>query len=218
MGAIIRMDSKKLINKFIKEVDPKDYQYVLVSEFITTRNEFKNVKAIPRLMPPPSALGEFADGNEKGYKKAYLKYLQQPNIDSLVGIIVKAALVNDMKMVLLCSKSEDEFKYLQYLCEYIEAVYKMKTYTSKEFLKDPEKLNKIKNKNEVAKVIDKKFDVMQKSGMDLDTENNKEKYIKEVKKLGRKGMKKLAKSKNIKLKDDMSKDDMAKKIVKKLLA
>jgi hypothetical protein len=218
MGAIIRLNSKKFINDFMSEVNHKDFQFILVSDFITTDGRCDNVRAIKRLMPPPNVMREFVDGNKKAYKKAYMKYMQNPDIESIIAIIVKAAIVNDMKMVLLCSKSEAEFEYLEYLCEFIEAVFKMKTYSWKDYSKDPEAASKVKNKDEVIRIFNKKYEMMQKTGVDLSTTHNKDKYIKEVKKLGRKGMKKLAKSKNIKLDEDMSKDDMAKKIVKKLLA
>jgi hypothetical protein len=218
MGAIIRMDSKKFINDFITEVDQKDFQYILISDDITNDGRCDNVKAIKRLMPPPNVLREFVEGNKKGYKKAYMNYLQDPNVEAFIAIIVKAAILNDMKMVLICSMSEDEFSYIKYLCEYIDATFKMKTYSWKEYSKDPDKASKVKNKDEVSKILGKKFERMEKTGVDLSTSTDKDKYIKEFKKLGKKGMKKFAKSKNIKLSEDLSKDEMAKKLVKKLLA
>lgn len=219
MGAIIRMESKKFIKDFMPEFNHKEYQFILVSEFITTRNEFKNVKAMPKLMPPPNIIKAFIEGDKKGYQKAYLQYLQIPNVEALLSIIIKAAIVNDMKIVLMCSQSENEFGYLKYICEYIEAVYKMKTFTLKEFSKDPEKASKVKNKDEVMKILGKKFERMEKTGVDLTTKTDKEKYVKELKKMGRKGMKKLAKKKGIKIDDgDLTKEEFAKKLAKKLLA
>jgi hypothetical protein len=218
MGAIIRMDSKKFVKEFIPEVKGEDYQYILISDLITTNGKHKNVKAIKRLMPPTPVVREFVDGNKKGYKKAYLNYLQTPNIEAFVSIIVKAAIVNDMKMVLVCSVSEDEFKYLKYLCEYIEAVFKLKTFTWKDFSKNAEKNSKVKNKDEIMKILGKKFERMEKTGVDLSTKEDKDHYIKELTKLGKKGMKKLAKSKGIKLSEDLGKKEMAKKLAKKLLA
>lgn len=169
-------------------------------------------------MPPPQILGEYVNDNEKAYKKSYLNYLQHPSIEAMIAIIVKAAVENDMKIVLMCSRSEDEFNYLKYICEYIEAVFKLKTYTGKEYMKDMEKANKIKGKDEIMKVLSKKFENMQKAGADLSTTQDKDKYIKELKKMGKKAMKKLAKSRDIKLKDGLGKEEMAKKLAKKLLA
>jgi hypothetical protein len=218
MGVVIRMDSKKFLKDFRKEVDTSEYQYVLISELIKTRGEHKNVQAIQRLIPPPAIISEYINGDKQSYKKAYLKYLQTPDIDAMVTIIVKAAIQNDMKIVLLCSRSEDEFAYLKHLSEYMEAVYKLKTFTYKDYTKDPEKASKIKNKDEINKIVSKKLERMGKDGVDLNTVNNKDRYIKELKKLGKKGMKKLAKSRGIKIKDDLEKDEMAKKLAKKLLA
>jgi hypothetical protein len=220
MGSIIRMNSKEFIKGFLPaEKNADDFQYVLVSERITTTGELKNAKAFPRLIPPGPIVREFIDGDKKAYKKVYLKYLQEINIEAFVSIIVKSVIENDFKIVLICSKSEDEFKYLKYLCEYIEAVYKLKTHTLETYLKNPDKANKIKNKDEVRKIIGKKFDKMNKTGINLDSPAvQKKEVVKELKKLGRKELKRLAKSKNIKLDKEMSDGEMAKKIAKKLLA
>lgn len=218
MGAIIRMESKKFFKDFLPEVNQKDYQFIVISEFIKTNGKSPNVKAIQRLMPPAKVLSEFIDGNKKAYKKAYLNYLQNPQIESFLSIIVKAAVINDMNIVLICSHSENEFKYLKYICEYIETVFKLKTYTWADFNTDPEKARKIKNKDEVAQILNKKFEKMQKLGVNLETNVDKEKVVKQLKELGKKGMKKIAKAKGIKLDEDLSKDKMAKKLAKKLLA
>lgn len=218
MGVIIRMDSKKFIKDFLKKQDPMQFQFILISENITTKEKFKNVKAIPRLIPPPKVVSEFINEDFKSYKKSYLSYLKQPQIEAFLSIIVKAAVVNDLNIVLLCSKSENEFKYLKLICEYIEENFKMKTYSYKRFKKDPEKAMKIKNKDEIMKILGKKFERMEKEEVDLETKYDKKKLVKELKKLGRKELIRLAKSKNIKLDEDMSKEEMAKKIAKKLLA
>lgn len=217
MGAIIRMDSKKFMKDFIPEIEKhEDYQFIVISENITTKNKFKNVKAIPRLMPPPQVVGTYVDEGMKEYKQVYLQYLKNPQIEAFISIIVKAAVVNDMNLVLLCSKSEDEYKYLDLICEYIEQVYGLNTFTWKDFQKNPEKASKIKHKDDVMKTLTKKFNKMEKSNVDLDTKPDKEDVIKELKKFDKKELKKYAKSKKIKLGDDMDKKDMIKKIAKKM--
>lgn len=212
------MDSKKFFKELIPEVKHDEFQFILISDFIKTNNTFKNVKSIPRLMPPNRVMQDFVNDNMKEYKKGYLKYLQNPNIEAFISIIVKAAVVNDMKIVLLCSHSENEFKYLKMLTEYIEAVYKMQTYSFKDYMKDPEKVSKLKNKEEITKILGKKFEKMERSGVDLNTTIDKEDYVKQLIKLGKKGMQKLAKSRNIKIDKDLGKKEMAKKLAKKLLA
>lgn len=215
MGVIIRMDSKKFIKDFLKEQDPMKFQFILISENITTKEKFKNVKAIPRLIPPLNVMSEYINEDFKSYKKSYLSYLKQPQIEAFLSIIVKAAVVNDLNIVLLCSKSENEFKYLKLICNYIEEIFKMKTYSYKQFKKD-QKAMKIKNKDEIMKILGKKFERMEKEEVDLETKYDKKKLVKELKKLGRKELIRLAKSKNIKLDEDMDKEEMAKKIAKKI--
>src|SRR5690606_27951950 len=142
---------KKFINGLIPEYKHDEFQFILISEFIKTTGEFANVKSIPRLIPPGQIVGLHIDGDKKAYKKHYFEYLKDRNIEAFIAIFVQAAVINDIKIVLLCSKSEEEYKYLKYICEYIEAVFKVKTYSWKEYEADPDKANKVSNKDEVAK-------------------------------------------------------------------
>jgi len=218
MGVIIRMDSKKLVKEFLPAVKPEDFQFILISENITTREEFDNVRAIKRLLPPPHVASLFVNDGFKAYKKAYLHYLKKDDIEALISILVKVAVVNDLNLVLVCSKSENEFKYLKLICEYIEEVYGLKTYTLKEYMKDPEAAQKVKNKDDIMRVLHKKFQKMQESNVELDMNYSKDKLLKGLKKLDKKELRKFAKSRNIKLDDDMGKNEMIKKIMKKLTA
>jgi len=104
------------------------------------------------------------------------------------------------------------------LCEYIEAVFKLKTYSYKKYMKDPDKALKVKNKDEIKKILAKKFEKAERQGVRLDTESNKERYLKELKKLGKKGMKQLAKARGVKIDKDLGTEKMAKQLLKKLLA
>ncbi|MFN4245855.1 MAG: hypothetical protein ACK4F9_06915 [Brevinematia bacterium] len=218
MGVIIRMDSKKFLKDFIKENDPMEFQYVLISENITTKEKFKNVKAIPLLIPPVSAISELENEGFKSYRKAYLNYLSNPKIEAFISIIVKAVVDNELKIVLLCSQSENEFKYLKIICEYIEEVYKLKTYTYKSYKENPEKACKIKNKDEVKKILNKKLEnLYSNKEVDLETKKDKKKLMKELKKLSRKELIKVARKKNIDVDEDADKDKIVKKIAKKLM-
>lgn len=218
MGVIIHLNSKDYFNRFIPETQADEYQYVLISENITTKEKFKNVKAIPRLIPPVDVIRHYIDGDKKAYKKAYLAYLSHESTDSLITVIVKAAVDENMKMVLMCSKSEDEYGYLELIAEYIESVYGLQTYTAKKYLKDQEKATKIKNKDDIRKVLTKKLQKMEKSSkVDLVPTVNREKFVKQLKKLKRKELREFAKRRNIKIDKDLEKKDILKIIIKKLV-
>lgn len=217
MGAIIRMNSKTFKNDFLKEIENhEEFNIIPISENITTKGKYPNVKAIPRLMPPPNVVGAFINQGNKAYKEAYLQYLKNPQIEAFLSIMVTGAIKENLKVVLICSKSEDDFKYLELICEYIEAIYGMPTYTWKEYKKNPEKCNTIKNVDKIAAVLKKKFKVMEEEDVTFEEKTNKQRLEKELKSLSQKELRKIAKSKKIKLNDDMDKKDIIKKIIKKI--
>lgn len=217
MGLIMKMDSKKFINKFLKEFNPEEFQFLLISENITTNNEHKNVMALPALIPPVNISSIYVnEGFSKEYKKKYLEYLKKENIKALVTIIVNAAVIQNLNVVLLCSKSESEFKYLDMICEFIEAEYKMKTYSYKKFSKDPKKSMQIDNKEKVSNILFKNIEKLKESGANFDSKINESKLEKKLNKLDKKELVKYCKYKNIKVNKGASKKDIIKKIVKRL--
>lgn len=216
MGVILRMDSEKFISEFLKEFDPNKFNFILVSENITSEQRYKNVMVMRKLMLPPDIAAMYInDGFGKSYQKKYLEYLKKDDVNGLVAIIVKAAL-NGLNIVLLCSKSENEFKYLKMLCEFIEEEYKLKTYSYKKFKKDPQKALKIKNRDEVVEVLMKKLEKLHDSGVDLNPDVNKDKFLKKLGKLEKKELIKFCKVKGIKIDEDMGRKEIIKKIKKKL--
>lgn len=218
MGAIIRLNSKKFIHDFLKEFDPNKFQFLLISENITTKGEYSNVYSLPALIPPPYITSVFInEGFSKAYKKGYLEYLQKPEVKSLITIMIQTVVIHDMNLVLLCSMSEDEFQYLDMICEFIEAEYKLNTYTYKKYQKDPEKASKIKNKDEVTQILMKAIDKLHDSGVDLNPKINKNKLEKKLGKMDKGDLKKYCKQRGIKFDDDTSKKKLIKKIIKKVM-
>jgi hypothetical protein len=210
------MNSEKFISKFLKEFNPNEFQFVLISENITTAKRYKNVMPIQTLIPPPNVVTTFInEGMTKSYEKKYIEYLERPEINSLVTIIVKAAL-SGFNMILLCSKSEDDFKYLKMLCDFIEKHYKIKTYTMKKFIEDPNKAVKIKNKEEVTNIVMKAMEKLHEvDGEKIQPEFNKKKFFKKLEKLDKKELKQYCKLKGIKVDNDLGKNKLITKIMKK---
>jgi hypothetical protein len=183
MGCVIRIDSEQFISKFLKHFSPNEFQFLLISENITTNKKYKNVMSVRSLIPPPNIIsGYIDDGFTKSYQNKYFDFLKKDENNSLVSIIVKAALSN-MNIVLLCSKSEDEFKYLKMICEFIEKKYRLKTYNLKKFLKNPSKACKIENKDEIIGILMKSMDKIREKDIEINHQIDKDKYIKRLKKL-----------------------------------
>jgi|HigsolmetaAR203D_1030402.scaffolds.fasta_scaffold00843_25 vacuolar-type H+-ATPase subunit F/Vma7 len=221
MGVIIRMNSKKFFKEFLPNVKNTDeYQFILISEDIKIKdieNKPKNIMSFPRLIPTPSVISLYVSGESKPYKKAYMNQLQDPEVEAFISVMVKAAVVYDMKVVILCSKSEWERKYVKLLCEYIEATYQLKTYSWDKYLeKGPEKAGSIKNKDEVTKILGRKFESMERHGVQLNADIDKDKIRKKLEKLSRKELRKIAADKRIKVDEDMGKKKLIKKILKKI--
>lgn len=217
MGLIMKMNSKTFINKFLKEYDPQDFQFLLVSENITSNGEHKNVMGLKALIPPVNIASIFVnEGTSKDYKKKYLDYIKKDNIRSLITIIVNAAVIQNLNVVLICSKSEDEFGYLDMICEFIEAEYKLKTYSFKKFHKDPEKAMQIDNREKVSNILFKQMEKLKESGISLDSKVDPEKLQKKLQKLDKDELLKYCKYKNIKVDKDDGKKKIIKKIIKRL--
>lgn len=216
MSVIIRMDSKELMKDFLPFIDDhKDFQFITISENVTTSGKHENVKSIPRLIPPQEAVNEFIEGNKKRYKQLYFNYLSNQSIEAFIYIIVKAAVENNLRIVLLCSEFESEFNYLKQICQHIEEVFQLKTHTLKSYMKDPKKAEKISNLDEVKEILNAKFKKLENSGISLDTKKDDKDLAKELKKLKRKELKKIAKKNKVKIKKDMGKKDIIKKLIKK---
>jgi hypothetical protein len=222
MGVIITMDSEKFLKKFLPATDNTDgYQFILISEDIKIRDlegKKKNIMSFPTLIPTPPVINLYVNGETKSYKKAYLNQLQEPEVEAFITVLVKAAVINDFKVVLLCSTSEAERGYIELLSEYIEAAYQLKTYSWKKFNEDQEKACKIKNKDEIVKILGRKFEKMERLGVSLNLGVDTDKIKKKLGKLGKKELRKLAKTGKIKVDKEMDKKTLIKKILKKASA
>lgn len=216
MACLVTMDSKKFIKDFLSDYDPKDFQFVLVSENITTIKKHKNVMPVNKLIPPPAIMAEHLNGNTKEFKKKYFDYLKKNEVNSIVSILIKAVL-NGWNVIMLCSKSESEYGYLDVLAEFIEKKYKMKVHSAKSFMKDPKKAMKLKNKNEVLEIFTKTVKKFHEDGgVNASPEIDVAKFLKDLKNMGKKDLYKYCKAKGFKVDKDMDKSDLIKVVKKKI--
>jgi len=216
MGCIVRINSKEFIGDFLKNFDPNKFQFLLLSHNITSKGKkgkYSNVMAIKALIPPPHIASLFInDGMTKTYKKKYTEYLKKDDNNLLISTIVKGALSN-MNVVLLCSKSEDEFEYLKMICEFIENEYKLKTYSYKKLKKDTDKVTKIPNKEQVINNLTDIVNKLKPSDV-MSPDVNKDKLIKRLKSMEREELYKYCKTNALKVSKNDKKKDLIKTIVK----
>ena len=216
MAVIMKMVSDTFLNKFIKDEDYKNFNFLLVSENIKTDKKYKNVYVLNSLIPPANVISEFiANGNSDRYMKKYVDYLSTSKPSTLIAVAVKLAALENSNVVLLCTKDEDEFKYLDILCQYIEHLYDVKICTYKKYKKNPEKYDLTKNKKKIAKVIKEEINKAEDSRY-----NSKSSYVdksalkEKLKELSKKELKALCKQNSIDYKKDMEKKDLIKVILK----
>jgi len=216
MACVIRLNSKKFISDFLKEFEQEKFQFILISEDITTKGKCSNVMPMTALLPPPNVLSLFIDdGKTKTYKKKYFEFLNKDDINFLVSTIV-TGVMNNLNMVLLCSKDEDEYGYIGMICDFIEDKYKLKTYTYKEFKNNPDKAKKIKNRDQILKCLtDIKTSLNPSSN--ISPIINKDKFIKQLKSMEVSELKTFCKFKKIKIDDIKKKKHIIRQIVKKIL-
>lgn len=217
MGVIIRMNSKTFHEKFLKNEDVEDFQFVVISQDIKTEGKVSNVKAIPRLVPPAPLAQILINEGEEEFGARYLKYLSAFQIEQFLTIIAAAAVDPEgLKIVLLCSEQEEEFLYIRLICEYLEEVYKIPTFSYKKYAKDPKKALDESNLKEAREIVERKRKELAEDQPDFDTNVDKKKLKEELSELDKKALRKLAKKKDIKIDDDMGKKDIIKKIIKKM--
>lgn len=216
MACIIRMSSDEFLDKFIKKHDYRKFNFLLISEDIKTVNKYKNVYSIPTLIPPYNVVSEFvANGYSAEYMKKYLDYISTPRVEAMITIMVKLCVIDNSNVIMLCSKAEDEFKYLDIICQYIEYTYGIKTYTYKKYKKDPEKCEKIddKVKKKVSKILDKKIGEIN----DIDSPTvNKKQIASRIEDMSRKDMIRFLKAHGYKVDKDFTKKQLRKLIIKKI--
>ena len=214
MACIIRMSSDKFLDKFIKEYDYKKFNFLLISEDIKTNKKYKNVYSLPTLIPPPNVITEFVSNGFSGrYVKKFGDYLQTPRVEAMITIMVKLCLVENANVILLCSKAEKEFKYLNIICDYIENLYGIETYTFKKYKENTEKCKKVseKVKKKAIKILEKKLGQIHDIEEPVITPKEaKERFMK----LSKKELKQYMKANSIRFDPDGSKKDLVKTLVK----
>ena len=217
MAAIIRMSSDDFLDNFIKKYNYKKFNFLLISEGVKTKKKYRNVYALKSLIPPANVVSEFINSGYSGkYVKKYTNYLSNPEVEALITVIVTLCVVDNSNVVLLCTKEESEYKYLNIICDYIEAVYGVKAYSYNKYKKDPDGCEKISNKvkKKVAKVLSSKLKTMKHAPSDKGVKVDKKEMKAKLKILTKKELKSYCKENSISIKKDDEKSDIIKRILK----
>ena len=216
MGSIIILRSDKFLDSFVEKFNYKNFNFVLISSDIKTKRKYKNVYPLKALIPPSKALSCMMNGNdEHEYKIKYFKHLAKPTVEIYLTTIVKLAVIENTNVVLMCSKHEDEFKYMDLIKDYLESIYKVKVYSYKEFKKNPEKCDSGKKKyDKIEKILSMKIE--QAAHCEEPFEIEPSFVLAKLDKMKHKELVKTAKMYGCKVDKDMTNKALIKKIKKKL--
>ena len=220
-GIIMRMNSKTFLKKFVedKETILRKYNYVLVSHEINTNGTHENVIRSTTLVPPSSVLGHQINGDINRYYNSYMDYLASPECLHLLLTMVKAS-IDGMDIILLCSKSEDQYGYLDMIAEFLERNFGIKVYEFEEYKKDDAgECRKIKDIERTKKAMMSAIEFLKKAKIANKKEQDKKDKVKikaELKDMKKKELKEICKEYGIKTGKEPEKKDLIKKILNKM--
>lgn len=219
IGAIIEINSKELLKKFVKTEKIGDYQYLIISEQIKTNKKRDDVVNAEALIPEPKVISKIISQDVDRYTELYLDQLQRVNPLRVLCAITKASL-DGMNILLISSHEEDSnYMYVSIIRSFLENKFRIKTCDYKEYCKDRDACTHIDNASEVIATLDniteRINDVM------AETQKNKarledEEFIEAIKEMKRSEIKDVCKKYGIKIKGmkDMTKKQIARKMLK----
>ena len=161
MTQLLYMDIRDLDQKFHKTgMKVEECLFVVVSDKLEVEGRYPNIKMINTLMPSVGMISVKEGGSEDQYQQQYLTHLQVPPIDATLAVLLKSAIVDKINVVFVCNLIESEFKYLDLIAKYYEAIYGANMYSLKTFNKAlKRKLTPtIGDVKEIAEKINKRLD------------------------------------------------------------
>ena len=179
MGIYI-LDGETLVKTYINEEPKKikDTQYVLISNSIRKNGKYKDqvVNANNILLPKQDLILDYDDYTSPSYQNAYREYINERK--PFLATLIKYAIEEDGIVILLCSKREKKYLYLDMLKEFIEDEFDYPVYNYKKYKKGKEKYRDI-DYDDVIKKCNKVLKKAKKDEIDkkLSTERGREEYF-----------------------------------------
>jgi hypothetical protein len=161
---IIKIVGKKKLKKLYKESEGK-ILYALISGNIDFDETPKKMHLLDFgcLIPPPSVVEIFAEeGGSSDYKYNYLRYLSSPSERFVINELLFMALTGGADVGIMCSLDDDEFGYIDILCEFIKSMYPVHIVGLKKYLTTKEKIDPKKEEKLLRIVEDRREKLIQK--------------------------------------------------------
>lgn len=128
------IDSESLIDDLLNIEDDEDilnFQYVLVSNYISTRTTPDNIMTCSVLYPEPEIVGCI---NKNDRKDFYMRQLEHSG-KAILATLILYDIQNEGSIIFVCNKSElKHVKYLKWLGEYVINTFKYPMYYYKDYV------------------------------------------------------------------------------------
>lgn len=216
----MKMNSKQFLKKFVedKKTILKSYNYVLISHEINSNGTHDNVTRATTLVPPSSVLGYQINGDIDRYYNSYMDYLASPQCLHLLLTMVKAS-IDGLDIIILCSKSEDQYGFLDMINDFLQKNFGIKVYEFDEVKEDKESCRKIKDFERTKKAMMSAVEFLKQANIANKKEQDKKDKAKikaELKDMKKKELKSICKEQGIKVGKDPEKKELVKKILNKM--
>lgn len=122
--AIYYMNSKTFFKIFLHE-DPEkilNCQYVIISECIKRGDQYKKqvIVATKFLFPTDDALASFGMSESHYEFKERYRYQLETYGKTTLSVMVKSVLEENYTIILLCTKKDSRFKFMELIAEWVE--------------------------------------------------------------------------------------------------
>ena len=215
-GCIVRMTDKDYLEKFINKVKPESFTRVIISQSIRLDKDYPDTLRLKNLFPPPycTSINIRNDGCTDEYVEAYREYLQRPEHLTLLAILVSAVLKTGGRLALICTKAEKQFGHLRIICDLLEDIFFLKSYSLKKFLAAKE--ISIPNKTEISTRHNEVLEYLNKIELENKHQQNilRKKMIEDLKDRGKHWLYSYCIKKGIKAKKKYSKSKLIENIIK----
>ena len=108
------------------------------------------------LLPPPAIVEIFAEeGGSSDYKYNYLRYLSSASERFVINELLYMGLMGESDIGIVCSLDDEEFGYIDILCEFIKSLYPVQIVGLKKYMTTKDKVNP-KKEDKLFRIVEER--------------------------------------------------------------
>ena len=161
---VVKAKSKSLVGRRLEASVSGDSRTVYaVASDVVRRNDF-SVKArvyICKFLIPSMAIVNtmLHDGDKAKYEREYMRQLSRPESCFCINEMIYQCIKNNAVLVLVCSRDEQEFGYIDILSEFIEMNYGIKPVGAKKFIAGKHSKSRY-NDDQLLRVVEQRREML----------------------------------------------------------